>query len=619
MVTASTVSSRYEGPVIRTCLALALILALTSCSEQTPTDPPRADLRAAVSAHGRIVPGRLLVAFVPGANGAAIAAAHGASPVRELLLQGIWMMSVPAGRELEIATALARNPGVRFAEPDQIRVFDDILCTHCRIPDDDFFEFKWDLHNDGVVSIAPGFLDMPTGKVDADIDWLEAHEQLRTTTVGSARIGIVDTGIRATHLDFCGKVVAGHDFVNNDADASDDHGHGTHVAGIAAACANNGEGVAGVAFPPAIQIVAAKVCTPDGQCSSSAIIDGIKWVVDQGAHVVNMSFGGTTASSGELDALRYALANGALPVCAAGNEGNTTVIYPAAFAECLAVSATNYGDGLASYSSFGAAVDVAAPGGDLEDFFFGSSFIWSTYNGDDFDYNALVGTSMAAPQVSGLAALLRALQPTATPAQIRARIEETADDLGTPGKDNQFGYGRINVYRAINGFTAAEPGNTPPTASFTAQCTGLSCNFNGSASSDVDGTIISHAWDFGDGSTGSGESVLHGYSGGGAYNVKLTVTDDDGATSISIQGITLTSITLSATAYKVKGKKQVNLVWSGATASSVDVFRNNAKITTTVNDGLHTDNISAKGGGTYRYRICNSGTTNCSNEAVVTF
>jgi subtilisin family serine protease len=576
-------------------------------------------VRAAVTAKGGFVPGRLLVAFVPGANGAAIAAAHGVSPVRELLLPGIWIMSVPTGRELEIASALARNPGVRFAEPDQIRVFDDILCTHCQIPDDDFFDFKWDLHNDGIVSIAPGFLDMPTGKVDADIDWLEAHEQLRTTTVGSARIGIVDTGVRATHLDFCGKVIPGHDFVNNDTDASDDHGHGTHVAGIAAACANNSEGVAGVAFPPAIQIVAAKVCSPDGECASSAIIDGIKWVVDQGAHVVSMSFGGTTASSGELDALQYALANGALPVCAAGNEGNTTVIYPAAFPECLAVSATNYGDGLASYSSFGAAVDVAAPGGDLEDFFFGSSFIWSTYNGDDFDYNALVGTSMAAPQVSGLAALLHALQPTATPAQIRARIEQTVDDLGTPGKDNQFGYGRINVYRAINGFTTPGPSNTPPTASFTAQCSGLSCNFNGSASSDVDGTIVSHAWEFGDGGTGSGVTASHVYSTGGTYNVKLTATDDGGATGISIQSITLSSITLSATGYKVKGKKRVDLTWSGATAGNVDVFRNDAKVMTTANDGFHTDNIDGKAGGTFRYKICNAGTTNCSNEVAVRF
>jgi PKD repeat protein len=265
-------------------------------------------------------------------------------------------------------------------------------------------------------------------------------------------------------------------------------------------------------------------------------------------------------------------------------------------------------------------VDVAAPGGDLEDFFFGSSFIWSTYHGGDQDYNALVGTSMATPQVSGLAALLHALQPTATPAQIRARIEQTVDDLGTPGKDNQFGYGRINVYKAINGFTTpTPPSNTPPTASFTAQCTGLSCNFNGSASSDVDGTIASHTWEFGDGSTGTGASASHTYTSGGTYNVELTVTDDDGATGISIQSLTLSTITLSATGYKVRGKKRVDLAWSGATAGNVDVFRNGAKIATTVNDGSHTDNISAKAGGTFRYRVCNTGTTDCSNEAAVTF
>ncbi|MGH7573157.1 MAG: PKD domain-containing protein [Gemmatimonadota bacterium] len=167
-------------------------------------------------------------------------------------------------------------------------------------------------------------------------------------------------------------------------------------------------------------------------------------------------------------------------------------------------------------------------------------------------------------------------------------------------------------------------GNNPPTASFTFSCTDLSCSFDGSGSADPDGSIVSYAWSFGDGSNGSGETVNHTYAASDTYTVTLTVTDNDGATDGETQNVTVSEgggggFSLTATGYKVRGLQKADLEWSGATSSNIDVFRDASKITTTANDGFYTDNINNRGGGTYTYRVCEAGTSTCSNEAVVDF
>ncbi|WP_379993209.1 S8 family serine peptidase [Dactylosporangium matsuzakiense] len=255
-------------------------------------------------------------------------------------------------------------------------------------------------------------------------------------------IAVVDTGVDGAHQDLTGRVLAGYNAITNANVAantnSDDNGHGTMVAGIAAASTNNGVGIAGAAWDA--RILPVKVLDANGDGFDSDIAEGITWAADHGAKIINLSLGGPGDNAALHDAVTYATNKGALVVVAAGNDGNDTVQYPAAYPEALAVAATDSTGKLTDFSSYGDWVDVAAPGWEVT----------STYPNQS--YATGDGTSFSAPLVSGVAALVRTNFPGITPADLLARIKANAEDSGGPqGFDPYFGAGLVNAFRAVGG------------------------------------------------------------------------------------------------------------------------------------------------------------------------
>jgi hypothetical protein len=264
-------------------------------------------------------------------------------------------------------------------------------------------------------------------------------------------VAIIDSGINRNHPDFEGRVLAGYDFIYEDDDPNDENGHGTHVAGIVAAAAGNERGVAGVCG--FCKILPVKIVTARGQYSPMGVRAGLKFAADQGAHIAVLSLGDNVGSSLILEGIDYALARGVFIVAAAGNRNSDTPFYPAAYDGVFAVSATDQFDQKLPSSNYGSYIAVSAPG----------AGILSTYHILDDEqggYRKMSGTSMAAPFVAGLAALLLAQDPERTPEDLARLLTTTAADLGEPGWDPIFGHGRIDPVAAL----AAETQNLPPLA-----------------------------------------------------------------------------------------------------------------------------------------------------------
>lgn len=538
------------GPRVGVAL---LLLVLSSCVEVPPTAVPESDgvgapslAQAADPRAGVQVPpfrsGHLLARFLPGADEEGIARGSGAEVARDLGL-GIRLLAVAPNSEFAVLQALRNNPNVEFADPDWIRTFDVEVCELCALTGDQYMGYRWDLRNDGTITNSGGSVLAETGAAGADMNWLSAFDALGPDFPGSAVVAILDTGIRGDHEELVGRVLGGYNFYNGNSNWADDDGHGTHVAGIVGARGGNGVGVAGVAWGPNIRFLSAKAC---GwllgliyQCTDSAMTQGINWAVGQGADVINISLGGAASSSSLQAALQNALAEQTLPVCAAGNSGSEGVAYPAALPECVAVSSTNWSDELASYSTWGSQIELSAPGGDLEHPS-GYSYILSSYHTSPTSYVFMAGTSMASPQVAGLAALLYARGLTDA-AAVRQRLRQTTEDLGPPGWDPYFGHGRIDVGAALEGLEGGGAGeNLAPVASFMYECAALTCEFM-DTSYDLDGHVTGWEWDFGDGAVSTDRHPSHTFADEGAYTVILRVTDDEGAIGETSQHVTLTS------------------------------------------------------------------------------
>lgn len=312
-------------------------------------------------------------------------------------------------------TVLAGAEGVRWVQPERT------FRAH-RSPNDPLYKHQWALARIG----APKAWDVEVG------------------TTSAVTVAVIDTGVAAAHPDLAGRVRPGRDLVAGDDVPDDEHGHGTHVAGIVAARTGNRVGVAGISW--GATVLAIRALDAEGAGSDCDIALGLVSAADAGAKVVNLSLGSEDTLCGIVtqEAVDYARDRDALIVASSGNgarEGNGENT-PANCDGVLAVGATDSRDRVASFSTHHPYVDVSAPG----------VAVMSTYwvaNGGRAAYAALTGTSMAAPVVSGLAALLRSKYPSWTADEVAARIEATADDRGVKGRDEFYGTGRVNAARAL--------------------------------------------------------------------------------------------------------------------------------------------------------------------------
>lgn len=425
-----------------TALAVA---SLAACSDTTLSPRSTLDvsdapvLAANVSGPEQVMAGQVIVKLKDGASEEAVASAHGLSVGEHGYRNAFVVMHGNAGAERANANSLKNDSRVEYAEPNYLRQIDTI--------DPNLWAFR-----------NPGGLNMlftsgrskgqplPSSyasKADADEDNIESYASGGRDVV----IGSIDTGVDLSHPEFSGRLIAGKDWYNNDDDPTDDEGHGSHTTGTMAGLTVGVAGVSGAA--PHVRVYVQKVCGRRG-CPTTAIVNAINAAADFGVVAMNLSLGGSSESQSEKNAISYALSKGALVIASAGNNGTGTVSCPACDPNAISVAASNWQDVLASYSNWGTGLDITAPGGNCYSNTTPEGCIYSAYMGGGFAW--MQGTSMAAPQVTGTAAIVASKwSTTLTAAQLRARLETTADDLGAAGYDTKFGNGRLNSYRAVTG------------------------------------------------------------------------------------------------------------------------------------------------------------------------
>ncbi|TAK34319.1 MAG: hypothetical protein EPO21_10250 [Chloroflexota bacterium] len=389
---------------------------------QPPDGAPKAEPVSTVrTADGReAVPGRIVVAFNEGVELAERADVHSRARVPGVLTAqaayGVGpdaeVVNIGGASSLDDAIRVYQaDPRVRYAEPDYV-------IRAAETPNDPDFSMQWGM-----------------AKIQAAAAWNVTHGS------PSVKVAILDCGIDEANPDLAGKVTLRIDFTGSPQGTTDlCGGHGTHVAGIAAANTNNGIGVAGVGYDSRLYNV--KILDDKGEGTESTLAMGIRWAADNGAQVINASVGRQGACSQlEQDAIDYAWARNVVIVAAAGNVGSYEVASPASCNNVVAVGSTNTNDQLSWFSNYGSWVDVAAPG----------ERIWSTVPGGGYEYRS--GTSMATPHVSGLAALVRGAGWCTSNQDVVGRIKGAADKI--TGTGALWESGRINAAASVTAPTIA--------------------------------------------------------------------------------------------------------------------------------------------------------------------
>ncbi|HMD81624.1 MAG TPA: S8 family serine peptidase, partial [Anaerolineales bacterium] len=424
-------------------LSLVLVFSLSTPSVSAQdfggSNPPATEL-------AEHVPGELLVRFSPGMNSAQAATKMnemGVTHKREIQGIGVQVIKLPPGLSVEQALdRFSRLPGVVFAEPNYILHIAET--SQAEIVD------QWGLT-----------------KIRTQEAWNTLDQSQKNATL----LATVDTGVNKDKSDLSpgifyrpGEIPGngiddenngyvddtwGWDFVNNDNDPMDDHMHGTAVSSVMVA-AQDGAGMVGIC--PWCKVIAVKVLDFQGGGSLDVVASGIVYAAQNGARVINLSLGASAGAQTLEDAVNYAWGHGAVVVAAAGNDGNSTTLYPAGYMNAIAAASTNLDDKHSCFSNYRANyVDVAAPG---------EAIYVIDINDSTTGYKYYSGTSLSTPHVSALAGLLFGQNPGRTNVLVRSIIESSAIDLGSPGVDPAFGHGRIDAFRAVGGDTT--PPVTPP-------------------------------------------------------------------------------------------------------------------------------------------------------------
>ena len=398
-------------------LLATLVAFATGCGASTAPNTSMFRPAAGSNAASKAYSNRMIVKFRSGASNTQIQSLTsrlGVNLSSSIPQLGIRVFSAsksrPFSSQLE---ALSANPIVEYAEPD--------YQLSCKITS-----------NDTETSEQWG-----NRKINLPRAW--------DYTMGDSRVivAVVDTGVDLTHPDLQGRLAAGRSFVPGSTGPMDDNGHGTHVAGIIAAEANNNQGIAGVA--PKCRIMPVKVLDADGKGGTSDIVTGILWAVDHGAKVINLSLGGGTGSKALEGAVQYVIKRNAVVVAAMGNDGENAQEYPASYQGVIAVGASDSEDGIAGFSNTGNWISVSAPGDGIYSTTPTYSCTLSREEGLGQSYGTLSGTSMATPYVAGLAALILSVYPNATPSLVKSKIERACQDIESSGFDAKSGFGRVDA------------------------------------------------------------------------------------------------------------------------------------------------------------------------------
>ena len=424
--------SIVRGLLISLSLLFLHSLVFPTATLMQAPNPDNVDTRQETFATGQI-----LVRFHEGATSLSLLTAaqqfdlrQSSSPCAEMRIRAY---SVRPGTELTAIEMLKSDPAVEFAEPDYLVFADplDVALSQTRAntntvltttmppmpPNDRLYDRQWALP-----------------KINALAAWA-------ISSGSDVTIAVLDSGVDVEHPDLAARIVRGYDFVNDDDNADDDNGHGTHVAGIAAAISNNGIGISGLAWNA--NIMPLKILNQSGVGTSSDLVRAICWAVTERADVINMSLGSPFASHTVHTAVDYAISQGIVLFAAAGNHyhrGNP-ITYPAAYKSVIAVAATDRDDLKAEFSNTGTYVDIAAPGVDI---------LSTDIRADQSIWAYKSGTSMSSAYAAGLAALILSVDPDLSPDQLRTVITDSVVDLGCPGRDILFGYGRIDVAAALS-------------------------------------------------------------------------------------------------------------------------------------------------------------------------